>query len=50
MAEIVLTEKFMAETTGRRAMMESRVLLAGGCVSEGIWNPPNLARSVRIEA
>lgn len=35
MAEIVLTEKFLAEIAGWRAMKESRVLLAGGRVLNG---------------
>lgn len=50
MAAVALTEKFLAEIAGWKAMKESRVLLAGGRVLNGSWNPPKLAGSVRTEA
>lgn len=41
MAEVALTEKFLAEIAGWEAMKESRVLLAIVRVSDGSWNPPS---------
>ncbi len=41
MDEVALTERFLAEIVGWRAMKESRVLLAGWRVSDGSWNPPS---------
>ena len=47
--EVVLTEKFLAEIAGWRAMKESRVLLASGRVLNGSWKPPKIEGTVRTE-
>lgn len=50
MAEVVLTERFLAEIAGWKVMKESRVLLAGGRVLNGSWKPPKIEGEVRTEA